>query len=264
MSGVATPMAGPTVPVEAPAPPPPAIVETAVGIVDLCPDPAAVTKPDWPQVPIAAAPPVQSEPSTASLVLSDGLEDAFAPSRRGARRLGVALAIAAGVLATIVGVSRSVDEAPPASAHSWAATAGPLAVTRIDPRAAADGTANAATASTPTVPTPAVIAALEGRKIRAFDGLFVATAKAAPMRRGAATSHCRNLAIAGLVHWRLPSADEIALLGDAGFVPADSTWWQGGKKIRKPRVEWTGKRVRTQAAKKTAAARTLCVHAVEL
>lgn len=265
MSGVATPMAGPTSAVDAPAPAPPlpVLVETAVAFVDLQgADPAAATKPDWPQVEMPAAAPVQSEPSTASLSLAEGLGQSFPLARRGAnKRLGIALAIAAGVLATIVGVSRS--DVAPATTQSWTGKAHPIAVTTRELDAASAATELAA-AQGPVVETPAVMAALEARTIRALDGLFVAVAKAPTMRRGAATAHCRDLVIATMTNWRLPTAGEIGLLGEAGFVPQDSTWWLGGKKVRKPRVEWTGKRVRPQSAKKTAAARTVCVHALAL
>jgi len=258
MAGVATPMAGPASPIP-PAPPPPATVETAVAIVDLH---ATATAPDWPQVPVEPPARTQSEPSTASLSLADGLGESFAPARRGlSTRLGIAMAIAAGVLATIVGVGRSVGAAAP-SAESWTKPAKSLAVTGREPGSAA--TIAGLAAPGPAAEMPAVMAALEARTIRALDGLFVTIPQAPAMRRAAATTHCRDLVIAGLTSWRLPTADEIALLGHAGFVPDDSIWWRGGKKVKKPRVEWTGKRVRQQSAKKTAAARTVCVHAVAL
>jgi hypothetical protein len=176
------------------------------------------------------------------------------------KRVGIAMAIAAGVLATIVGVGRAASDDATATAQPWTRSATALAVT-----SQASGSATAGDAAlAPSVPTPAVMAALESRTIRALDNLFVAVPTAPALRRGAAATHCRNLVVAGLANWRLPSANEIAVLGDAGFVPADSTWWIGGKKVRKPRVEWTGKRTRSQSAKKTSAARAVCVHAVQL
>ena len=261
MTGVTTPMVGPTLP--APAPAPPAMIETAVAIVDLDAA-AAATRPDWPQVAMAPTTPVQSEPSTASLSLSNALGEAFPSSRRApAKRLAAAMAIAAAALATIVGIGRAQPEAAPASAQAWTRAATAAAVTSSQ-RGSAAATATSQDARPTPIETTAVMAAIEARTIRALDGLFVAVPKTAAMRRLPAALHCRDLVIAGLSNWRLPSADEIALLGGAGFVPDDSIWWRGGKKVRKPRVQWTGKRVRSQAAKKTAAARTVCVHALEL
>jgi hypothetical protein len=99
--------------------------------------------------------------------------------------------------------------------------------------------------------------ALAERRIRALDALLVATPGARVTARRA-RKQCGKLEIAGVRGWRLPQADELDALAEAGFLPDDAQYWaRRGKSARRARI--SGERVLTRAVGRKVEAALLCV-----
>jgi hypothetical protein len=193
---------------------------------------------------------------TGSLPICDAIadDDAEPSSSRRTRRVGIALACAAGLAALLVASNRLDDDrATVGVAPKLASVASGLAVA---PRSIDSETLDA---ETEPLPATAVMAALAARRIRALDGLLVTFPEIPPMRLASAAKRCRDLVVDGIDGWRLPTMDELTALGGAHFVAADTIWWRTGVKLRQPRVQWTGKSARALGASRTTDARTLCV-----
>lgn len=109
-----------------------------------------------------------------------------------------------------------------------------------------------------SVPSTRVQAALRARTIRALDILLVARKVAGPMSFAKASTHCADLDVGGIGHWRLPELGELASLSDAGMI-GDGTFWSrtSADTFGDSHMAWSARA--RQAAQRFKAAAVLCV-----
>jgi hypothetical protein len=171
------------------------------------------------------------------------------PSRP--RRAWLPLAIAASMVLALVSLA-AVRWAARVGQEASVATAG-IAVPR-------SSSAAAVLASGGQGLPDHVRAALELGTIRASDGLLVAEPGEVSMHRPVARRRCKELFVAGISEWRMPTRAELDKLAAGGLLELGTTWWHAGEEREKPRARWTGVAIESVPLSPRAAARTVCVH----